>query len=76
MPRKERDEKRRDNKNRRQLSRHVQVPCQEVQQVPQGAAARCDDAAHHAAFCTRMADAGMNPKALQHIMGHSATPTL
>lgn len=26
------------------------MPCQEVQQVPQGAAARCDDAAHHAAY--------------------------
>lgn len=26
------------------------MPCQEVQQVPQGTAARCNDAAHHAAY--------------------------
>lgn len=40
--------------------------------MPQGAVARCDDAAHHAAYILyRMANAGMNPKALQYIMGHA-----
>lgn len=40
--------------------------------MPQGAVARCDDAAHHAAYILyQNGKRGHEPKALQYIMGHA-----
>ena len=58
-------------KVRDELQQHGQGPCEEVQQASQGTVAQHHPTSIRHTFCSRMANAGMNPKALQYIMGHA-----